>query len=90
MPRYLVQRTFDAGLDIPATTEGAKTCEAVGTGNAGFGVNWVHSYVSRDKSTTFCIYDAPSAAEIQQAAQANGLPVDTITEVSVLDPYFYH
>jgi hypothetical protein len=27
---------------------------------------------------------------IRQAAETNGLPVDQITEVSVLDPYFYH
>jgi hypothetical protein len=90
MPRYMVLRTFDEGLDIPVNDEGAQTCQVVGNGNATFGVNWVHSYVSRDKSTTFCVYDAPSPDAIRQAAEVNGLPVDTITEVSVLDPYFYH
>jgi hypothetical protein len=39
---------------------------------------------------TFCVYDAPSAEAIWLAAKENGLPVDTITEVSVLDPYFYY
>jgi len=34
-------------------------------------------------------YDGPSPESIRQAAQANGLPVDRITEVRVLDPYFY-
>ena len=90
MPRYMVQRTFTDGLQIPVTTEGAETCSTVVNGNAGLGVTWVHSYVSKDKGTTFCIYDAPSAAAIQQAAEVNGLPVDEITEVSGLDPYFYH
>jgi hypothetical protein len=27
---------------------------------------------------------------IRDVAERNGLPVDRITEVSVLDPYFYH
>ena len=90
MPRYIVQRTFIDGLEIPATAEGAQVCSVVGQGNAQFSVNWVHSYVSKDKTATFCVYDAPSPDAIRQASKANDLPVDEITEVTVLDPYFYH
>jgi len=90
MPRYLVQRTFADGLHIPQNAEGATTCRTVVQGNAGVGVTWVHSYVSSDKSVTYCVYDGPSPESIREAAAANGLPVDQITEVSVLDPYFYH
>ena len=53
------------------------------------GVTWVHSYVSDDKRNTFCVYDGPTPEAIRQAAERNGLPVDRITKVSVLDPYFY-
>jgi hypothetical protein len=42
-----------------------------------------------DRTRTFCIYDGPSHAASRRAAMANGLPVDAIAEVSVLDPYFY-
>jgi hypothetical protein len=52
-------------------------------------VTWVHSYVTPDKKKTFCIYDAPSPEAIRKVARKNNLPVDTISEVSVLDPYFY-
>jgi Protein of unknown function (DUF4242) len=52
-------------------------------------VTWVHSYVSADKSTTFCVYDGPSPEAIRRVAELNQLPVDRITEVRVLDPYFY-
>ena len=38
---------------------------------------------------TFCIYDGPDPESIRRAALANGLPVDSIHEVRVLDPYFY-
>ena len=60
-------------------------------GNAGHGVTWLHSYVSPDHHTTFCIYDGPGRRRRSAPPPStNGLPVDVITEVSVLDPYFYH
>jgi len=90
MPRYLVERVFADGLNIPVDADGASTCRTVVDGNAGFGVTWVQSYVSTDKASTFCIYDGPSPEAIRQAAQVTGLPVSKITEVTVLDPYFYH
>ncbi len=90
MPRYLVERTFPQGLHIPSNNAGAAAClNVVGT-NANSGVTWVHSYVSSDKTKTYCIYDGPSEAAIREAAKANGLPVDSIQQVSVLDPYFYY
>ncbi len=64
-------------------------CLSVVSNNAEDNVTWIHSYVTKDKKKTFCIYDAPSEAAIRKSAKANGLPVDNITEVSVLDPYFY-
>jgi len=89
MPRYIVERTFPDGLAIPATDQGAQVCLTVVGNNAQDGVAWVHSYVTGDKKKTFCVYDAPAPEAIRRAAQRNSLPVDRITEVSVLDPYFY-
>jgi hypothetical protein len=89
MPRYIVQRSFPDGLVIPITDEGANACLGVVDKNAVDGVTWVHSYVSTDKSTTFCVYDGPNPDAIRSAAERTGLPVDSITQVSVLDPYFY-
>jgi hypothetical protein len=90
MPRYVVERTFTDGLPIPAKGEAAVLCLAVVERNADEGVNWVHSYVSEDREKMFCIYDAPSPEAIRKTARRNDLPVDRITQVSVLDPYFYH
>jgi len=87
--RYLVERTFPDGLNIPVNTEGSEICLTVVSTNAEDNVSWVHSYVTMDKKKTFCIYDAPSPEAIKKAADKNGLPVDNIVEVSVLDPYFY-
>jgi predicted amidohydrolase YtcJ len=90
VPRYLVQRTFPGGLAILANEAGAEAFRRVVETNAALGVTWVHSYVTADKETTFCIYDGPTPEAIRHAAEENGLPVDRITEVSVLDPHFYH
>jgi N-acetyl-gamma-glutamylphosphate reductase len=89
MPRYLVERTFVDGLHIPINDAGAKAVASVVATNAEQGVTWVHSYVSDDHAKTFCVYDGPSPEAIRQVAERNGLPVDAITQVRVLDPYFY-
>jgi hypothetical protein len=89
MPRYLVERTFVDGLHIPINEAGVKTVASVVATNAEQGVTWVHSYVSDDCAKTFCVYDGPSPEAIRQVAERNGLPVDAITQVRVLDPYFY-
>jgi hypothetical protein len=89
MPRYVVERSFPAGLEIPVDGEGAQVCLTVVDRNADEGVTWVHSYVSDDKKKTFCVYDAPSPEAIRRTAERNDLPVDRITQVRVLDPYFY-
>jgi len=89
MPRYLVERTFQDGLIIPMNETGAKICQSIVNNNTQDLVTWVHSYVSEDKGKTYCIYDGPSPEAIRHAAKRNNMPIDRITEVRVLDPYFY-
>lgn len=89
MPRYMVERTFPEGLEVPINAEGTKAVLGIVDQNAEFGVTWVHSYVTDDKRKTFCIYDAPDPESIRKAASCCTLPVDRISRVSVLDPYFY-
>ena len=89
MPRYIVERTFPEGLAIPVDEGGAKACLGVVQNNAEEQVTWVTSYVTTDHQRTFCVYDGPNPESIRRAAASNALPVDRITEVRVLDPYFY-
>lgn len=82
--RYVVERTFPVGaLDGLDSAAKAKVNQT----NAGFDVHWITSYANANKTKTFCIYEGPSEAAIRQAASANKIPVDAITEVPVtLDP----
>ncbi len=89
MPRYLILRSFEEGLDIPNNVVGASECLKVVNNNTLDEVTWIHSYVSDDKKQTFCVYDAPSPEAVRRAARRNNMPVDLILEVRVLDPYFY-
>ena len=89
MPRYIIEREFPGGLRIPVDEVGATSVRAVVHNNLAEQVTWVHSYVSADKTRTFCVWDGPSPEAIHRAANRSRLPVTRITEVSVLDPYFY-
>ena len=89
MPRYVVERSFPDGWQVSADAHGAALCHALVERNTDDGVTWVHSYVSEDKTKAFCVYDAPSPEAIRRTARRNELPVDRITHVTVLDPYFY-
>lgn len=69
--------------------EGAQACGAVVATNARSGVGWAHSYASQDLRKTYCIYDGPNLKAIRESARNNNLSLDSVTEVSVLNPYFY-
>ena len=89
MPRYMAERTIPDGLAIPNNQHGRDTTAKVAAKNAEVGVTWVHSYVTTDDRKTYRIHDGPNEDAIRAAAERNGLPVDRITPLNVLDPYFY-
>lgn len=80
MPRYVVERSFREIWNVPID---------VVERNADEGVTWLHSYVSDGRKTSFCIFEAPSPEAIRKAASRNGLSIERITQVRVLDPYPY-
>jgi hypothetical protein len=89
VPRYVVERTFAEGLAIAADGDGARRCLELVEKNSDQGVTWIHSYVSEDSRRTFCVYEAATPEAVRRAAARNDLPVDRITQVRVLDPYFH-
>lgn len=89
MPRYIVERSFSEGLKIPVNDEGAEICRMIVMINEEECVTWIRSYVSEESKKAFCEYEAPSPEAIRRTARRNKLPIDRITQVRVLDPYFY-
>jgi len=89
MPRYLVERSFEEGLDLSVDPQGVADCLGIVENNSKDQVTWIHSYVRSDGHKAFDLYEAPTPEAIRHAAKANRLPIDRITEVRVLDPYFY-
>jgi hypothetical protein len=81
VPRYLVERRFSGAPKVAV--------DAVIARNEDDGVTWFHSFVDEESGTMLCLYEAPSPEAIRKAAHHSGLPVDRITKVRVLDPYFY-
>ena len=89
MPRYLVERDFPGPLPVTSDDAGRQVCATVMANNATQGVNWVQSFVADSGDKTFCIYDGPDANAIREAASLSGLPVTSVTPISVLDPHFF-
>lgn len=77
MPVFLIERNFAEKLE--ATPESAAVVNGI---NDDAGVQWLISFLSADKKKTYCLYEAPSAEAIREAAQKAGLPADVIIEVS--------
>lgn len=87
MPRYVIERTFEDD-DEPLSAATEEALRRIREANARDQAIWIHSYVSTDHRRMFCVYDAPSPEAVRHASAAAGLPVESITEVSVIDPYF--
>jgi hypothetical protein len=89
MPRYLIERTFKNNLITSLSSDGEKDHLSFINNNSECNATWLHSYISDDKSKSFCIYDAPTPEAVRKAATRNRLPIDKITEVKILEPYLY-
>jgi hypothetical protein len=90
MGRYIVERTFPQSFELAMNEQGLQACLAIIEQNSVDGVTWLQSYVTLDHRKCYCLYDGPTPEAIRRAASRNDLPLDRITEVCVLDPYFYH
>jgi len=76
MPRFIIERNFAEQLN--PTRDGTAAIIQV---NADVGVQWLFSFLSADKKKTYCLYEAPSAEAIREAARRLNIPADVIIEV---------
>lgn len=86
MKTYVIEREIP-GVD---RLDARQKAEASTQSNAALAqlapkVQWVHSYVAKDK--TFCIYRATDEDVIRKHAELSGFPANRITPVTgMLDP----
>lgn len=86
MKRYVIEREIP-GVDKMGQSD---LSGAARTSNAALAqlapkVQWIHSYVAKDK--TFCIYLAENEDAIREHARISGFPANKITEtVGIIDP----
>jgi hypothetical protein len=86
MPRYLVERELPgAGKLSPEDLRGISEKWRAMVGAASPRIEWVQSFVTTDKITS--IYIAPDAECVRQQAELEGLPANSVLEISgIIDP----
>jgi hypothetical protein len=76
MPRFIIERNFAEQLEV-----NRDAALAVTRVNADVGVQWLFSFLSADKKKTYCLYEAPNAEAIREAARRLNIPADVIIQV---------
>jgi hypothetical protein len=86
MKSYVIERNIPEAGNL--TTEELKeisqaSCKVLN--EMGSSIQWLHSYVTRDK--IYCIYKAKNKSLIEEHAKKGGFPANTINEVAtVINP----
>ena len=55
MPRYIVERSFPEGFELPFGQAGVEVCRGVVGINEDLGVTWLQSYVRDDRRSKLCV-----------------------------------
>ena len=81
MGLYVIERNFLEGLD-PAALD----YDGIKAVNDDVSIRWILSFLSADKRKTFCLYEAPNAEAIVEAAARLGIPADAVVAVDEIGP----
>jgi len=81
MALFVIERNYAEQLEL--TSDAARLVAEV---NSDAGVHWLFSFLSADKKKTYCLYEAPNAEAIREAARRAHLPADVVVEVTELRP----
>lgn len=81
MALFVIERNFAEQMQL--TNEAARLVTEI---NGDVGVHWLFSFLSADKKKTYCLYEAPNAEAIREAARRAQLPADVVVEVTELRP----
>jgi len=80
---FIVERNFG---DPVSESDLAATMERMGPCLDQYGLNWVHSYFSTDRTRMVCIYEGPDAESVRSAQRSAQAHFDKIWPAEVLRP----
>ena len=80
MALFMIERTFAEAIGEGSPEEGAKLAEV----NTELGVEWVQTFLTADRTRTYCLYESPTADLMREHASRLGFPLDSIIQVSPL------
>ena len=86
MPLFLITR------DVPGITQEEMDAAAYRAITCAFnydGLTWWHSYWDKQSGVLHCVYEAQSAEDIFEHAQAARIPCDEVREVEQFGPVSY-
>jgi Protein of unknown function (DUF4242) len=78
---YVIERNFAEQLDPELLDH-----EGIKLVNDEVGVRWIYSFLSADRKKSYCLYEAPSAEAIREAAARAGMPADVVVAVEQFGP----
>ena len=81
MGLYVIERTFAEQLDPDELDH-----HGIKLVNDDIGVRWIYSFLSADRKKSYCLYEAPNAEAIREAAARAGMPADVIVAVEQFIP----
>jgi len=77
MATFIIERNFAEQITLDPDNE------VILKANESVGVKWLYSFLSLDKKKTYCLYEAPNAEAVIEAARLAGVPADTVTQVDL-------
>lgn len=84
MPLYVIERHFAEQMEM--TRELASEIHLI---NDDVGAQWLFSFLSADRKKSYCLYEAPNAESIREAAERANIPADAVVEVSEVRPEMF-
>lgn len=81
MALYMIERNFAEALGVIEPEEPGGIQQSV---RDELGLEWVQSFLTADRTRTYCLYEAPDPEALMEHARRLGLPADAIVEVSTL------
>ncbi len=75
MPMFMIERKFAEEITLDLTNE------VILKINEEVGVKWLYSFLSLDKKRTYCLYEAPDADAVREAARRANIPADSVMQV---------